>query len=228
MDEKMDFLIKSAVSADQKLSDLHSKLCENTRRITIVENDVGSMQKDMLRLKSQVNRHEQQSRSLQIRVTNIQASPDESVAKLVYDKVIRPILLVAKDKGRLTAVPQLANVIVDAYRMRSRSGQAPSDYPPHIMVRLTTAALKSTIFSFKKEGLPLAQPADRPLGLKRPNIMEDLTPDTYRFLKAIKTDPRFERAWTVEGQIRFIVSGDRSNSVRRVVSVYDSLELLLQ
>lgn len=221
VDEKLDFLIKSAMNTNTQFTELRATLTDNCKRIVTVERDVGHLQKEVTELKHQVNRHEQISRSLLIRISNIPVSPDESAARLAYDRAIRPILALAKDKGMLTAVPQFATVIVEAYRMRSRSGAAPTDYPPHIMVRLSSALFKSAIFTHKREGLPALQ------GAKRINIMEELTPTTYRFLKSLKADPRFSSAWTVEGQVRFIIAEDPSKSIRRVVSVFDPLESLL-
>ena len=223
LDDKIDFLIKSAVFANTQFTELRSTLSSHTTRITAVETEVGVAQQETKKLKTQVNKHEQQSRSLQIRVLNVPFSPDETVAKLVYDKAIRPILTVAKDKGKLAAVPQLSNTIVEAYRMRSRSGTTPPDFPPHIMVRLTSPALKSAIFTFKKLGLPSTPEG----GLRRINIVEELTPPTFQFLKTLKADSRFASAWTVEGQIKYILASDSSKTVKRVLSVFEHPDTLI-
>ena len=224
MDDKIDFLIKSAAFANTQFCELRTTLDSHTTRINNVENEIGAFQHEIQKLKEQVNRHEQQSRSLHIRIMNVPYLPDEAVAKLAYDKAIRPILVVAKDKGKLSSIPQLANVIVEAYRMRSRSGAAPVDFPPHILVKLATPSLKSAIFTFKKDGLPSATEA----GGRKINIVEELTHPSFQLLKQLKADSRIFRAWSVEGQIRYIVASDSTRTVKKVQSVFTHPDLLLR
>ena len=114
LDSKIDFLIQAAVKADSQFSVLRDALGQTSSRISVVETEMGALQQGVLKVKTQVNRHEQYSRSLNVRIHNVPYSPDESPAKIAYDRVIKPILVLAKEKGKRAAVPQQSTIITEA------------------------------------------------------------------------------------------------------------------
>jgi hypothetical protein len=57
-------------------------------------------------------------------------------------------------------------------------------------------------------------------------LVEDLTPPTFAFLKLLKEDKRVDRAWTVDGQIKFIAASDTENIICKVRSIYSTIDSL--
>jgi hypothetical protein len=86
--------------------------------------------------------------------------------------------------------------------------------------------IKSILFIMKKEAMPRLSDAERAQFQKRLLLTEDLTPPTFAFLKQLKGDERVSRAWTVEGQIRFIKEGDSDNIIHKVRSVFNTVNSL--
>jgi hypothetical protein len=78
----------------------------------------------------------------------------------------------------------------------------------------------------KKEAMPRLSDTERAQFQKRLLLSEDLTPPTFAFLKQLKSDERVSRAWTVDGQIRFIKEGDTNNFVHKVRSVFNTIDSL--
>jgi hypothetical protein len=57
-------------------------------------------------------------------------------------------------------------------------------------------------------------------------LVEDLTPPNYKKLVEVLGDDRIEKAWSVEGRLRFVlVGGDKS--VKKVKSVFDSVDQIV-
>jgi hypothetical protein len=69
---------------------------------------------------------------------------------------------------------------------------------------------------------------DAAAGVKRYVIVEDLTRDALKLLKALADDERISKVWSIEGSIRFIRSNDKTNTVIRIKSVYDSVESIIE
>jgi hypothetical protein len=79
----------------------------------------------------------------------------------------------------------------------------------------------------KKGNIPLPTPTDRNNGVKRISLNEDLTADTFSLLKTLREDKRVGRAWTVDGNIKFIRANDTENVIQRVKSIYDPIDTIL-
>jgi len=220
MDEKINYLVDS-------FSDLKSLVHDNQKRVTFVETEVDVLKKEVTSVKEKLNRNEQQAKGLNIRVIGLPTTPTESTSKYVYDRILKPILIAAKEAGKITAVPQVNNAVTDAFRMRSRSGAAPSDHPPHILVKLPSSAIKSAIFSHKKGSIPTPSEAEKAAGARMFIITEDLTPTTYKFLKLLKADRRVLRAWTTEGVIKYILADDPQKQIRRTTSVFEHVDVVI-
>ena len=220
MDEKINYLVEG-------FSDLRGLVFENQKRVTFVETEVDVLKKEVTSVKEKLNRQEQLARGLNIRIIGLPTTPSESTPKYVYDRLLKPILAAAKEAGKIAAVPQVNNAIVDAFRMRSRSGAAPSDHPPHVLVKLPSAAIKSAIFTHKKGATPTPSEAEKAAGARMFIITEDLTPATYKFLKLLKADSRILRAWTTEGVVKYILSDDPQKTIRRTTSVFEHVDVII-
>jgi hypothetical protein len=231
MEENIRFLIQSAVNTNQQLAETKALLTSNQTRLTAAESKINRLESEVKHLKEAVNHREQLARALCIRVINLPVADDEvngpdpaaATAKLVYERVIRPLLTAAKTKAKISSVPTLPNVISKAFRVAKPISSAP---PPPIIVHLLSPTIKSIIFIMKKEAMPRLSDAERAQFQRRLLLSEDLTPPTFAFLKLLKGDERVNRAWTVEGQVRFIKEGDPNNIVHKVRSVYNTVDSL--
>jgi hypothetical protein len=231
LEENIRFLIQSAVNTHTQFEETKALLSNNQTRIVKVEKDVSQLSNEMKQLKDLVNLREQQARSLCVRLVNLPLVEDEidgpdpaaATAKLAYERVIRPLLVSAKAKGKSSTVPTLPNTIVKAYRLAKPTARAP---PPPIVVHLMNSNIKSAIFIAKKDALPRPTDLEKSQGIKQLLLTEDLTPPTFAFLKKLKDDKRISRAWTVEGQIRYILDGDGENIIRKVRSVFSPVDSL--
>jgi hypothetical protein len=231
MEENIRFLIQAAVNTNLQLVETKALLVTNQERLTTAETKITKLESEVKQLKETVNHREQLARSLCVRVINLPVADDEinslgpaaATAKLVYERIIRPLLTAAKTKAKISSVPTLPNVINKAFRVARPST---SSLPPPIIVHLLSHNIKSTIFIMKKEAMPRLSDAERAQFQKRLLLTEDLTPPTFAFLKQLKGDDRVSRAWTVEGQIRYIKEGDANNIIHKVRSVYDDIDSL--
>jgi hypothetical protein len=231
LEDNIRFLIQAAVNTHLQFQETKALLTSNQTRITKVEKDVTQLSSEIKQLKELVNHREQQARSLSVRIINLPVSDDEidgpdpsaAAAKQAYERIIRPILVSAKSKSKISSVPAIQNAIVKAYRLSKPSARLP---PPPVVIQLVSANIKTAIFTSKKDSMPVLSDQDKALGFRRVLLTEDLTPPTFAFLKLLKNDDRVSRAWTVEGQIRFIKAGDSDNFVHKVKSVYNSIDSL--
>jgi hypothetical protein len=143
-----------------------------------------------------------------------------ATAKLAYDKVIRPILTSAKAKGKIASIPSLANTIVKAFRTAKLSPSQPSSVPP-IIITVISSNIKIAILTNKRGNIPPSA------GDKRISLNEDLTSDPFSLLKLLREDSRISKAWTVDGNIKYIRNNNADNIIHRVRSVYDTVEQIL-
>jgi hypothetical protein len=231
MEENIRFLIQAAVNNNVQHNETKALLTANQARLASAESKITKLETEVKQLKEVINHREQQSRILCIRITNLPVADDEingpdpsaAAAKLAYERVIRPLLSAAKTKGKISSVPTLPNVVSKAFRVAKPSAAAP---PPPIIVHLVSPHLKTVIFTMKKEAMPRLSDTERAQFQKRLLLSEDLTPPTFAFLKQLKSDERVSRAWTVDGQIRFIKEGDTNNFVHKVRSVFNTIDSL--
>ena len=75
----------------------------------------------------------------------------------------------------------------------------------------------------KKEHLPDPSVAEIAAGTGRYLLVEDLTVTNAKKLKEFREHDRVERAWSIDGRIRYTVVGS-VNTVRRLPSPYISVE----
>jgi hypothetical protein len=193
------------------------------------------LDEEVKQLKELVNLREQQARNLTVRILGLPVTEDEvngpdtaaSTAKTAYERIIRPILSAAKTKGKISTLPALQNTVSKAYRT-SKPTSASANPPPPIILHLTSSNVKIALFSARKDALPKPSDAEKSAGMRNFLLVEDLTPPTFAFLKNLKEDKRVDRAWTVDGQIRFIKAGDKENIIHKVRSIYNTIDSLFK
>ena len=198
--------------------------------LTVVKKQSAAQGAEILELKTKVNEFEQSSKSKSIRVFGIIVPKEEEEAlganraaiKRVYDKVIKPILVVAKAKNMIDTVPQLNNCVAEGYRAGLPPKAGKSGPPPPCVIKFVSKDIRDVILKLKKDNtLPPCQ-EEKAAGVKRVVVVEDLTPSTHRKLKELVAQQEFEKVWTINGYIRFTLTGDPDKIVRKLSSPFFS------
>ena len=233
MQQQMQQMLNSNSLLHAKMDNFMAELNSVKARVGEVESDMKAAFSEIYGLKDKCNHFEQRERSLTIRIFSVPMSSDEkdstdpskAAAKTAYDRILKPILTAAKDKALIPTVPTIANVITDAYRVKPKNSTPAK--PTALVIKLASPALKTAIFKSKKDSVPQPTPAESEMGIKRFHIAEDLTGDTYDLLYSLRDHQKIERAWTTDGQIRFIKKGDTTNFVHKVKSVFESPDTIV-
>jgi hypothetical protein len=205
-----------------------------------------ALQQELVNVKISANNRDQLLRMKSVKLSGFPISEEEKnasdsekfLAKRVYDKILLPILSAAKEDGALDSVPTLAKTIDEIRRINTWSppsasgsvpGLAPSKdkAPPLVIITLCSHPIRLALLRYKKENMPSPSSADRSLGTKGFFISEDVTPPTAKLLRDLLADERVDRAWTVEGRIRYIRSGDTNRRIYKVKSIYDTVSCIL-
>jgi len=242
--QKLDLILEKLKKLDtleSKIDDFGAKLDRIKVTVNVHTEEIANIKKQMddykadtdkqiITLKSSFNQREQQARACTIRVFNIPYVPGESLdnykslSTRVYDKILRPLLAVAKSAGHLGSVPQAQNTIEACYRVFYQQEPDPSKPPPPVVVRLTSKPLKIAILR-NRRSMPTPTDAEKEAGIRRFIVVEDLTPPTHKLLKDLQEDPRTEKVWTINGQIQYTTTG--STVVKKVKCVFDPISAIL-
>jgi hypothetical protein len=243
MEQKVQFLVNNAVELRQQLAEARDQIREyktlldaSNSRVTTLEGEMSVAYRDPKSLKETVNSREQASKVLSVRIVGLPVSeeeangpdPGKAASKVAYERIIRPLLSAAKERGILSSIPSLTNTIAEAYRMRIKIIAGRKALPPPIVIRLVSHNVKTAIFRAKKEAVPFPTEEEKTAGLKRFMLAEDLTPASFNFLRELREDSRVERAWTVDGRIRYTRAGDKDSYVHKITSIFDPIDSIFR
>ena len=180
-------------------------------------------------LKNHLNNVDQYNRSWSVRIFGVpipasDATNNFKVAKIAYDTVICPILQGAVLKGAIPDVPPCHQLIERAHVLPGAEGKSGSN-----IVRFFIRDYRSLLFIHKKEYQPRENPPPNSKypGLYLYPIHEDLTRASFSKMRALSAHPKVLSAWSTNGIIRFRLEGDTTNSIHRVLNVFDSVEKLI-
>jgi hypothetical protein len=228
LQKSMQVLITSVAALTSKVEAIELKL----DNMELVNRNVEQVTKEMVKVKETVNRVDQDSRACLVRISGLSVSDAEmkqygfekSIIKKTYDKIVKPILSIAKNNGDIESVPTMLNVLEQGY-VASRGGtdKQGKAMPPVLAVRFTNRFLRNTVMRLRREHIPSPSDAERAAGVSRYYINEDLTPDTAHKVKELRSCELVERVWTIDGRIRFTKVGD-PNHIIKISSPFVSLE----
>lgn len=234
----LDDLYELATSNQAILKELQAKT-ELVERLTSEVSTLKSkverlerLEKDMKELQANVNDREQYAWSWSVRINGLHVSKEEeeklgkdrAVMKKAYEKILKPILVAAKEEGALETVPSsYYNLLENGHKLAytQRPG-AKTAGPPAVIVRFSSRFMRNTVLRFKRRFMPTPTTAEVAAGAARYTIHEDLTKVNFRVLKTLIADSRFSKCWSVDGKIRFLLAGDSSNRVHVVDSIHMS------
>jgi hypothetical protein len=248
--EDMDSTLKSILaqlSSIQKRQDKVDLLGEQLTNIeesmksiaaenTIIRQQLTSTQTTLHTVQNTQNNIEQYNRSWSVRIMGLQLSQDEeenpfALVKSVYNRVFLPILTGAMNSNTIPYIPSCEQLLERAHVLPTSK---PGEIKP-IICRFYNRDFRAVCFRLKKEFAPRLPAQDGvsaggSKSHKQPRyafpFYEDLTATTFKKLKELQADPRVEACWSVNGQLRFRLTG--SDQVKKVKHILDPIESILK
>ena len=165
-DEKLNQLIGMMQSLQtshdetkQLLADSLTRMSELEQKVSTLGITVSKQENEILGLKIQANNREITSRSSSARLVGHPVEDDESRSVdggkafigRIFDKILKPILVVAKAKGEILQIPTAANAIESAYRAGK---SVPGTRPPSVIINFVSRQLRLAILRHKKGNIP--------------------------------------------------------------------------
>ena len=225
-------LIAAAAVTNNKLEAVERRL-ENLEEL---QRRISSISREVDSIKEKQNDIEQESKAYLVRINGLSVSDTEmedlgyekAIMKKAYDKVIKPILTAAKNNGVIDSVPVFLNVLEQGTLVsRGIKDKQGRTLPPTMCVRFINRYTRNTVMRMKKDYIPTPTAAEKAAGVQRYSITEDLTVTTAKKLKEIRDSGKVERAWTVDGRIRYTKLGD-PNVVCKLPSSFMPLESIFK
>jgi hypothetical protein len=154
-----------------------------------------------------------------------------ALVNTVYNRVFLPILTGAKDSNTIPYIPSCEQLLERAHVLPTSK---PGDIKP-IICRFYNRDFRAVCFRLKKEFAPRLSATDGASAggsksSKQPRyafpFYEDLTATTFKKLKELQADPRVEACWSVNGQLRYRLTG--SDQVKKVKNILGPIETILK
>ena len=231
MDQKLDLMLQKISSVEDKQQNLEKLVNRVSELENIVHGQtevIKNLTSEVTILKDKVNSFEQLQRGNAIRLFGFPGSNDETnLSGRVYDRILKPILAAAKTKGDISSVPQINNLVEDVFRAGKFAAGANKPPPPVIIkFTATAAAARLAVLRNKRTSMPAPSEGEKAQGIKRFGISEDLTTTTYRKLQDLQKDERVNRAWTINGEIWFVLEGENSRP-KKVKCIFDPIDKIV-
>ncbi len=122
LDTKFDGLLLTFGELSTKVDALQTTVDDHKESIAAIRAELDTNKAEMRAIKTSHNAREQRLRSNTLRVFNIPYSDGESadnfkpLAAKIYDRILRPTMVAAKNSGDIGAVPQQATIIEACFR----------------------------------------------------------------------------------------------------------------
>ncbi len=219
LETKMDALqtkLDTMSKANEKLSKENSELRAQLK----------TQDEQMEAMKIGLDAVERHQRSWSVRVFNIPLTSAEELDPVltmnkVYDILLHPILVGARENGAIRVIPDCEQLLETAHVLPGRPGASKP-----IIVRFHKRVHKSLCFRFRKVYAPTASvngDPDRQRQLYP--FYDDLTKAAAHTLSGLQADARVQSCWSINGQIRYKLKD--SDTVKKVKSVFDPIQAIL-
>ena len=123
-------LASSLPAINTKVDSILAELTDAKARVTELEEDLKNAFSEIFSLKDQMNALNQEKRHLSVRIFGLPTTQDEengpdpnkSTAKWAYDRMIKPLLVAAKEKALISAIPKShTDIVKEAFRIKSKT-----------------------------------------------------------------------------------------------------------
>jgi hypothetical protein len=249
----VDTMSKQITAMDTKLASMETKLSsaltankELKAEISEKKKIIEDLRAGYTYLESRCNDLEQYNRSWSVRVFNIPLSEEEERDPIVtrdktYNLAFLPILQGAMDSGEIAYIPPAEELLEVAHVLPGKAGKAKPVITRFFNRYLRTLCLrKKKEFATKSSRVSgrvgaAAENGPSQSGAARPSaseggrysfpFYEDLTKIAFTKMRAISSHSNVQACWSVNGQLRFKLAD--SDTVRKVISVFDSVETIV-
>jgi hypothetical protein len=219
--DKVDLLSEQLGNIEESMKQLSA---ENV----VIKSSLASTQNTLHTIQNTQIRMDQYNRSWSVRIMELPLAPEEEdnpfrLVEVVYTKVILPILQGALEKDLIPRIPSCEQLLECAHVLPAPK---PGTVKP-IICRFLNCDYRSVCFRLKKEFAThvTGDPSD-----KRPRyaypFYEDLSAATFKKMKELQADPRVDSCWSINGQLRFRLTG--SDVVKRVSQIMDPIDSILK
>ena len=224
-------LLKTLIASVGIISERMAGLERRVEDIATLQRSLHLVSEDVSLVRKQLNNVDQESRGSCIRImgltiteAELEGGQEKAIMRKAYDKLIQPILTAAKTKGDIDSVPIMHNLLEQGrFVSKAIVDKKGRTLPPVCLVRFSNRYMRNTVMRLKKDHMPDPSDAEKAAGTSKYIFVEDLTQVNAKKLKEFRDSQHIERAWTVDGRIRFTVVGD-INNVRRLASPFISVE----
>jgi hypothetical protein len=219
--DKVDLLSEQLGNIEESMRNLSAENSAIKTTLTATQSTLHTIQGNQVKM-------DQYNRSWSVRVTELPLSPEEEanpfrLAEMVYEKVFLPILRGALDKDLIPKIPSCEQLLERAHVLPAPK---PGATKP-IICRFLNRDYRSVCFRLKKD-FATRTPSDS--SDKRPRyahpFYEDLSAVTFKKMKEIQADPRVESCWSINGQLRYKLTG--SDVIKRVNQVLDPIDSIIK
>ena len=202
MNKKLDDIKEDTALNRKSLENIELSVKQNSDKISVHDNDISF-------LKSAVNDKEQHSRNSSIRILGLKLSDDEArdagqTAKVVYSKVLKPILNLAVKEDLLSTIPAYFELIEHCHTLKAKPG---STKPVPIICRFQSRLVRQMVFKFKRQAM-----SDPDLNLSSISIVEDLTSANFKKLMSLRD--KDIKCWSFGGHIYYVDADDNKKRLK--------------
>jgi hypothetical protein len=194
----------------------------------VIKSSLASTQNTLHTIQNTQIRMDQYNRSWSVRIMELPLAPEEEenpfrLVEVVYTKVFLPILQGALEKDLIPRIPSCEQLLERAHVLPAPK---PGSIKP-IICRFLNRDYRSVCFRLKKEFATRVKgdPSDKRPRYAHP-FYEDLSAATFKKMKELQADPRVESCWSINGQLRFRLTG--SDAVKRVSQIMDPIDSILK
>jgi hypothetical protein len=222
MSKKLDAL----ENLPSRLSRMETLLEKATAENSSLRKALSYKEEQVNSLLTRLNNLEQHHRSWSIRINDLPIpaaieSNNKEVKKIVYDKLLLPILQGAVQKGELDAVPPVERTLEYAHILPAKN-----DGKRQVIARFFERDHRDAVFKCKKEFAPRSRPSapDRPGRYCFP-FFEDLTRTNFNKMRSIANHELVAACWSNGGVLKYKLKD--SEQIKSVSNVLDTVENII-
>ena len=202
MNKKLDLIKEDTALNRKSLENIELSVKQNSDKISVHDNDISF-------LKSAVNDKEQHSRNSSIRILGLKLNENEArdavlTAKVVYTKILQPILNLAVKEDLLSSIPAYFELIEHCHTLKAKPG---STKPAAIICRFQSRLVRQLVFKFKRQAM-----SDPDLNLSSISIVEDLTSANFKKLMSLRD--KDIKCWSFGGHIYYVDADDNKKRMK--------------
>jgi hypothetical protein len=236
-EEKFNTIIQQLKSLSRNNDEVRALLTESLNKVQqleenfkTLENRMSAQEQEIFHLKNNANHRDIHSRSCTVRLLGYPALDQETKStdggkaftSAVFEKILKPILLAAKNNNAITVVPTVDKAVESLYRAGKILNPAK---PPPIIINFTSKQLRLAVLRHKRNNIQQPQSSSSDPA-QRMFIVEDLTPPTARMMRDLKEEESVAKVWSIEGRLRFTMRA-APDAVHIVKSVFVPIEKFL-